>query len=193
LSNTESVLVVFKGDVVMKIKARIGLLLVGVLILSALLVRPATQAYADSLTILKFGTMVGVPKAYTAGQNPIRGINGGGLPWVVSAAEGKLTASGKLNVEVTGLVLDPNDPTVISRGLAGVNPIASFRAVVSCQTASGGVMNVMTGSFPATTGPASAGGGNAQIETTVSLPHPCIAPIIFVTSPTGAWFATTGY
>ena len=30
---------------------------------------------------------------------------------------------------------------------------------------------------------------NATIDTTVTLPHPCIQPIGFVTSPGGAWFA----
>ena len=177
----------------MKTKAGIGFFLICVLVLGVLFIRPATQAYADDLAILKFSTMVGVPKAYTGSQAPIRGINGGGLPWVINGAEGKLTTSGKLNVFVTGLVLDPNDPTVISRGLANQNPIASFRAIVSCQTADGGVMNVMTDPFPATTGLLSNGGGNATIQTFISLPHPCIAPIIFVASPGGAWFATTGY
>lgn len=173
----------------MRIKATFGLFLVCVLVLSAFFVRPAAHVNADDLAILKFGTMVGVPSAFTGAKMPIRNINGGGLPWVISGAEGKLTASGKLNVSVTGLVLDPAAPTP----LAGQNPIASFRAVVSCLTADGGVMNVMTNPFPATTGLASAGGGDAEVTAFVTLPHPCIAPIIFVTSPGGAWFATTGY
>jgi hypothetical protein len=54
------------------------------------------------------------------------------------------------------------------------------------------VVNVPAGSFPATTGAASEGGGNADIEADLSLPQPCIAPIVFVTSPGGAWFATIG-
>jgi hypothetical protein len=54
------------------------------------------------------------------------------------------------------------------------------------------VQNVMTDPFPATTGPAREGGGNAFIRTMVSLLQPCIASIIFVTSPAGAWFAATG-
>jgi hypothetical protein len=37
------------------------------------------------------------------------------------------------------------------------------------------------------------GGGNAEIEAQLTLPQPCIAPLIFVTSPGGAWFAATGY
>jgi hypothetical protein len=104
-----------------------------------------------------------------------------------------LTTSGKLDVQITGLVFDPNDPTVISRGLANRNTVTSFRAVVSCQTLDGSVVNVSTGLFPATVGLASEGGGNTRIQAKISLPKPCIAPLIFITSPTGAWFAVTGY
>ncbi|HXQ38721.1 MAG TPA: hypothetical protein VN843_32265, partial [Anaerolineales bacterium] len=59
--------------------------------------------------------------------------------------------------------------------------------------------NIPTELFPATTGLASAGGGNATIVADLSLPSPCIAPIIFVTgppnatNPIGAWFAATGF
>jgi hypothetical protein len=34
--------------------------------------------------------------------------------------------------------------------------------------------------------------GDAHIGARVTLPEPCIAPIVFVTSPTNAWFAATG-
>jgi len=156
----------------------------------------ASAAYAKTPKILEFDTMVGVPRPYTGAANSIRGIPGGGLPWVIGAAEGELKQSGDLEVSVMGLVIDPNDPTAISRGLAGTNPSATFIATVSCQSkdASGNatVTNVSTKQFPATTGPASAGGGNAKVEAHLDLPRPCIAPIIFVTSPGGAWFAATG-
>ena len=33
---------------------------------------------------------------------------------------------------------------------------------------------------------------DALIDEVLDLPDPCIAPIVFVTSPTGAWFAVTG-
>lgn len=56
----------------------------------------------------------------------------------------------------------------------------------------GVVENVTSDLFPASTGPVASGGGNASIETTLSLPQPCIAPIVFVTNPGGAWFAATG-
>jgi len=145
----------------------------------------ATPASAGGHTILAFNTMVGVPPTFTGTQNPIRGIDGGGLPWMLTSASGSLKDSGKLKVEVEGLVLaaGPNE---------GKNPIADFRATVSCLTTGGVIDNETTGLFPATTGSALSGGGNADIEAILSLPHPFIAPIIFVTSPGGAWFAATG-
>ncbi len=174
----------------MKTKAGIGLLVVCLLILAGLLVRP-TPAFADDLAILKFSTMVGVPRTYTGNTNAIRGISGGGFPWVISTAEGKLTSSGKLNVDVTGLVIDPHDPAAITAGVAGKNPAPAFKAIVSClsidPSGAPSTVNISTSAFPATSD------GNADIQTFVNLPHPCIAPIIFVTSPGGAWFAATGY
>jgi hypothetical protein len=34
--------------------------------------------------------------------------------------------------------------------------------------------------------------GDAEIGAKVTLPSPCFAPIVFVTSGGGAWFAATG-
>jgi hypothetical protein len=34
--------------------------------------------------------------------------------------------------------------------------------------------------------------GDAEIEAMLDLPDPCLAPIVFVTNPGGAWFAVTG-
>jgi hypothetical protein len=139
--------------------------------------------------ILKFDRMIGVPDPYTVAANAIRGVPGGGLPWVVEEAHGDLRVSGRIVVEVEGLVLDPDDPDV-PPAVAGTNPVASFKAIVSCQTVTAGaatIANVETGPFPATTT------GDAEIKDTVDLPEPCIAPIVFVTSPTGAWFAATGF
>jgi len=144
-----------------------------------------SQVAARESKILEFDTMVGVPQAFTSSQNPIRGINGGGLPWMIASGSGELKADGKLEISVTGLVLAAGSN-------AGSNPIANFRAIVSCLTSEAGVVNVTTDLFPATTGPAANGGGNAKIEARLSLPQPCIAPIIFVTNPNGAWFASTG-
>lgn len=51
---------------------------------------------------------------------------------------------------------------------------------------------VMTDPFPASVATATDPGGDAKIEAKLVLPQPCIAPLVFVTSPGGAWFATTG-
>src|SRR5260370_36227312 len=74
--------------------------------------------------------------------------------------------------------------------LRGKNPIPDFRAIVSCQAIGTGntatVDNVSTGNFKASMA------GNSKIDAKVTLPRPCIAPIIFVTAPNSAWFAATG-
>lgn len=155
--------------------------------LLAMTLAASSSATAGTPKTLMFNTMVGIPATPTGTQSlaPLRGITGGGLPWTLTSAAGKLSGSGHLKVEVEGLVLaaGPN---------AGTNPITSFRALVSCVTADGTFANVLTEPFPATTGPADSGGGDAQIEADLTLPQPCIAPIVFVTSPSGAWFAATG-
>lgn len=145
---------------------------------------------ARQTTLMEFNSMAGVPRPYTGSTNAIRGVPGGGLPWVIGYGQGELSARGKLEVTVSGLVLDPNDAVVISRGLGGTNPSPSFKAVVSClsKDANGApvTVNVSSGLFPADAM------GNAHIEDQLTLPSPCIAPIIFVTNPAGAWFAVTG-
>lgn len=158
-----------------------------ILLLSAFMAGSTSTATASEPKILEFDTMVGTTAGLTGAQSqaPLRGINGGGIPWMLTAAHGELTTSGKLEIEVVGLVL--------AAGLnTGSNPSPVFRGLVSCLRSDGSVQNILTEAFPATTGLASLGGGNAKIETTVALPQPCIAPIIFVTNNGGLWFAVTG-
>ena len=167
-------------------KKSIWLALLFILMLGATLLSGSfTRAEASVPKILDFDTMVGNTQAFTGATNPIRGIDGGGLPWTIESGFGKLRADGRLDIQVRGLVLAAGEK-------AGSNPIPNFRAIVSCLGGDGSVQNVVTEAFPATTGPASEGGGDAKISTTIDLPQPCIAPIVFVTSPTGAWFAATG-
>ena len=145
-------------------------------------------AGADPGTIVKFDTMTPVTGPYVGSANPIRTVPGGGLPWMISAGTGSLKSDGHLLVHVRGLVLADQPP--VPPALQGTNPIPDFRAVVSCQSIGAGgtatVTNVSTAQFPASTA------GNSDINATVGLPHPCIAPIVFVTSPGGMWFAATG-
>jgi hypothetical protein len=166
--------------------------LVATLLLSSFAFAGAVSpASADESKVLEFNTMIGVPRPYTGATNAIRGVPGGGLPWVIELGRGKLSPDGDVDVLVKGLVLDPNDPAVIAGGRGGTNPIPNFKVIVSCMSkdvnGNAVVANVSTGLFPADIE------GNAHIQDTVTLPSPCIAPIIFVTSPGGSWFASTGF
>jgi hypothetical protein len=148
----------------------------------------STAASADPGTILKFDTMAPVTGPYVGAANPIRGLPGGGLPWMLDGGRGSLDRDGRLAVRVNELVLANHAPVPLA--LQGTNPIAQMKAIVSCQTISATgtaiVTNVSTATFPVNKE------GDGSIRTTVALPHPCIGPIVFVTSPGGAWFAATG-
>lgn len=150
-------------------------------------VAPSAAATPAVQNVLKFDVMTPVTGPFIGAANPIRGLNGGGLPWEVREAKGQVQTNGEVNVKVRGLTLAHRDPVPPSQ--QGTNPSAQFKAIVSCQTIEAdapAVVNVETAPVPATTT------GDAKIEETVSLPSPCIAPIVFVTSATNSWFAVTG-
>lgn len=162
---------------------------------AALVSAAAVQGVAASAgpgpsTVLKFATMTPVTGPYVGTSNPVRGVVGGGLPWILTAGTGSLKGDGHLLVTVRGLVLAKNSP--VPPALQGINPFPDFRALVSCQSIGAGntatITNVSTGNFRADTA------GDSTISAQVSLPKPCIAPIVFVTGPTGtdAWFSVTG-
>jgi hypothetical protein len=146
------------------------------------------SAGADPVMILKFDTMTPVTGPYTLPANTIRGVTGGSLPWIITAGTGSLQSDGHLLVHVRGLVL-VNAPPVPPQ-VRGINPFPDFEGIVSCQTIGAGgapiVTNVVTAGFPASTA------GNSDINATVSLPRPCIAPIVFVETAGVGWFAATG-
>ena len=137
--------------------------------------------------VLDFDTMAGVTDPFVGSAHPIRGVNGGGLPWELDQAKGELRADGRLRIEVEGLVLARRAP--VPAALQGTNPVPQFAAVVNCLTPAQPVAgeNVVTAPVPASAD------GDAEIQTTVELPSPCVAPVVFVTNGTGAaWFAVTG-
>jgi hypothetical protein len=129
---------------------------------------------------LEVGAMAGLPAAYTGTQNPQRGLNGGGLPWVIGAAKVEITSSGTVEVKFRDLLFAPGT------GPAGTNTIATMKAVISCLTDAGVVTNVSTPPFPVTVG---AGAGDGSVEAMVSLPQTCLAPLVFVTTTTDRWLA----
>jgi hypothetical protein len=108
------------------------------------------------------------------------GLTGGGAPWALDEGHARLFADGRLQVEVEGLVLNVTPPNPI-------NPIPNGRAVVTCNH----VVAAKSPIVPFSTA------GDAEVETVVSLPSPCLAPTVFwvgVTA-TGAepWFAVSGF
>ncbi len=140
--------------------------------------------------VLEFQTMVGIDGAFLGSINPIRGINGGGRPWVLKEGKGKLEMNGSLRIKVRGLIIPDTEPGF------GFNPAPFFLAAVSCLTTDGNgepaIQNVFT--QPADTKMiGDPRNGDANIKAKLMLPASCVAPIVFVTSPGGAWFAATGY
>lgn len=153
-------------------------------------VPPASSS--SGKTLFEFGTLVGVSGAFVGSSMPVRGIAGGGFPWVLSEGKAKVTSGGSLRVEVGGLVIDPSNATAQARGIAGINPLPYFFATVSCLDATGSAVNINSAPVPATTS------GNAEIKQSVALPSTCFAPIVLVRgsatgSAVGPWFAVSGF
>ncbi len=140
---------------------------------------------------LRFERLLGVPRAFVGAAGAIRGVNGGGLPWVLSRGDARLDSDGTLRVEVEGLVIDPDDPVAQSRGFGGTNPAAQFEAILSCETVQNGARTVVN----LATDPVDASShGDAEIRQRLhGIPSPCMAPIVFVASATGSWFAVSGF
>ena len=163
---------------------------VTVVIAAAMMVALVVQVSSAGLggnDVLKFDTMFGVDGPFVGTTNPVRDVPGGGLPWQIERGRGELRADGEVRVNVDGLVLLEGAP--VPEALQGTNPVPAFRAIVSCLTIVNGAVatsNVSTEPFPASPE------GDAKIKATVALADPCLAPIVFVTSPTGQWFAATG-
>jgi len=135
----------------------------------------AVASAQEAHPLVQFNSMSTVTPAEVSTVND-RGIVAGGKPWAITSGSGELDSNGMLHVSVTGLVI-PVAP------FNGTNPVPAFGAIVSCITKHHAIVNVFAGTFPTNSA------GNATIDATVSLPHPCTQAVVFVTSPGGAWFA----
>lgn len=125
---------------------------------------------------------------FLGAANPIRNVNGGGAPWVLTSGHGELRSDGSLRVQVEGLII----PESAGRGF---NPVAFFRGAVSCISVDAAGNQVFHTVYTENGAEVMEGDpldGNATIAAKLILPDPCIAPIVFVTSPTGSWFAVSG-
>jgi len=139
-------------------------------------------------TLVSFDTMYGVDGPFIGDAFAIRGIPGDELPWDIREANGSLDTDGHLTIKVKGLVF--KDEPEVPPELRGINDETEFRGAVSCWTEEGDqvtTVNVITEGFHATPS------GNASIRATVSLPNPCVAPIIMVLAGSeDKWFAVAG-
>ena len=84
------------------------IVLASVFVLAVGLVAQASWAHGrHSQKVLAFQTMTPVVAPYTlAASAPLtRGVQGGGVPWQIDQAKGKLKSNGDLELEVEGLVI----------------------------------------------------------------------------------------
>ncbi len=99
----------------------------------------------------------------TPGQH-VAGIPSGGAPWKVASSEFNLNGNGQFQVEVQGLL--------IASGAAAntVGPVTMVAASLVC----GDVVAASTPSAALSTL------GNANMQGTIAVPSPCIAPAVLV-------------
>jgi hypothetical protein len=123
--------------------------------------------------------LVGLPPASLTVT--IRGVAPGGLPWALARGSARLSANGRLNVNVRGLLI--SDPNSNFDGTTG--PVAMVAASVTCE----GSTPVSTATVPLS------GQGDARINQDVTLPALCEAPIILIraNSSSGPWIAASGF
>jgi hypothetical protein len=115
-------------------------------------------------------------------------VVGAALPWVITHGDGTVRADGQVEVNVRGLVQAREQP--VPSNQQGMNPNPTFVVIVSCVTTQGsGTPHDASVSTPAFTASAV---GDAHVEAMVTLPTPCLAPVLFVAGNDQAWIAVTG-
>jgi hypothetical protein len=112
----------------------------------------------------------------------VGGVASGGLPWV-AVGEASISGNGRLHFEVSGLLIA--DATGVPANLVGtVGPITMVAASLVCGGSGGSVVASSDGT-PLSTA------GNAELDTTITLPATCMAPVVLIrifsaTAPTGS-------
>lgn len=134
-------------------------------------------------TVFEFSRMAG--NGVTGARGTLRGQDAIGAPWRVDRGEARLSEGGELRVEIEGLVLRST----------GTNPIAQFKAILSCLTDSEDALpTLVTVNLSTALFPASRPEGDVEIrEVLDGIPSPCYAPIVFVTNASGRWAAISGF
>jgi len=94
----------------------------------------------------------------------VAGIPSGGAPWMVARSEAHISGSGKIEVEVKGLLI------ASGTNANTVGPVTMVLASLVC----GDVVAASTGAAPLSSK------GNFEIHDTISVPSPCIAPAVLI-------------
>ena|SRR2546422_7848928 len=138
----------------------------------------------DSGVLFHFDTLVGNTPGMT-----VRGVPAAGAPWIVAQAVVQLDGSGRLHVNLKGLVLNlPGSPFDRTTG-----PVNGVQASLTCEGT-----NVVASTGVATL----SSDGNAKINEIITLPSSCVGPIVLIrlgstlSNPGpifGPWFAATGF
>jgi len=130
--------------------------------------------------------LIGSPGA----NRPVRTVNSGGVPWVVSAgSDTRLTGDGRLRADIRGLVI-----TGTGGALDGtVGPVQNVVAALTCTNSASG--DAGAPSLVATAPVPLSAAGNARIDQRISVPVPCIAPVVLIraNSASGPWIAASGF
>lgn len=94
----------------------------------------------------------------------VAGVASGGAPWVITASEFRVSGSGRIEVEIRGLVLSAG-PLINTAG-----PVTMVSASLVCNDVVAGT----TGAVPLSSG------GDASIHDSLALPSSCIAPGLLI-------------
>lgn len=115
----------------------------------------------------------GVVESGLVGSVPnttIGGIQSGGAPWTIASSEVTVSTSGRLHLEVKGLLIAVGGPPNL---VGTVGPVQMVAASLVCG-GSGGVVMASTGGVPLSPS------GNAEIGATITPPATCMAPVVLV-------------
>jgi len=122
-----------------------------------------------------------------ANGTAVGGVNSCGKIWKLKSGHAKLSADGKLKVEVKGLVLNDTSVGEFNGTPDGVDAVA---AAVICSGPSGTAVAAQTDAMPLDKK------GDAKVEAKLSLPNGCVGPVIVLREryegKIGGWLAGTG-
>jgi hypothetical protein len=113
----------------------------------------------------------------------IRGVAAGGVPWAVSEGKTRVTAGGRLTLDVEGLLIVGTNTSL--DGTTG--PVKSVVAALTCDGTTPTI--VSSTAVPLDTE------GDAKVDQKITLPAECLAPIVLVRAngAGGPWIAASGF